>query len=528
MDETGKAEEALSPPDCWDLLAKFSPFPMALVDGPGHTMRSVNDAFCRMIGKAESELIGFSFSDCVPKDDRCLEVLERVGRTGESESHTEQEQNEYDREDGQADARSLYWSYSVWSVVRMGAVSTASNREGLQEKLPLGVMIQVTETARLHQQMAEINQALMLCAVRQHGLAEVAAKELEFERRFRFLAESMPQKMFTAKPNGEVDYVNQQWMEYTGLTFGKMRDWGWTQFVHPEDIDENIRSWRYSVETGKPLLLEQRFRGADGSYRWHLSRAHPMRDEHGAVVMWVGTNTDIDDFKRAQETLMRVEKLSTAGRLAASIAHEINNPLEAVTNTLYLARTMEGVPEEARKYLEMADRELMRIGHITRQTLGFYREQSEPSTFFVSTLLSSVVDIMEAKIRSRNVSIELCCDETLEMKGVFGEMRQVFANLLLNSLDAVPENGRVRLRASRSSSAGSIRITVADNGNGIGAGALAHIFEPFFTTKGTIGTGLGLWVSKQIVEKHAGTIQVRSNTAGMRGTVFSVVLPALA
>ncbi len=216
--------------------------------------------------------------------------------------------------------------------------------------------------------------------------------------------------------------------------------------------------------------------------------------------------------------------------MAAVIAHEINNPLDAVMNTLYLAQTTEGLPEPARQYLRIAEGELNRIAHITRQTLGFYRESTHPSTFSAASLLDSVVDLLQAKIKAKLAIVEKRCDERLQITGIFGELRQVFANLLLNSLDAIETHGRVKLAAFASSSCGDgdrcIRITVADNGQGIDPATLPHLFEPFFTTKGDIGNGLGLWVSQQIVAKHNGSIQVRSSRDGRRkGTVLTVILP---
>lgn len=233
--------------------------------------------------------------------------------------------------------------------------------------------------------------------------------------------------------------------------------------------------------------------------------------------------------KKAEAALINSEKLASVGRMAAVLAHEINNPLEAVTNVLFLAQTTEGLPEVARQYLELADAELKRIAHITRQTLGFYRESSAPITFHLSILLDSVVDLLQAKQISKRAIIDKQCEKQLQMTAFQGELRQVVSNLLMNSLDAIAEGGKITLRATVSGGFGStyrIRITISDNGHGMSDTALCQIFEPFFTTKGSVGNGLGLWVSKQIVEKHGGSIQVRSRTDGPRqGTTFSVVLP---
>jgi len=222
---------------------------------------------------------------------------------------------------------------------------------------------------------------------------------------------------------------------------------------------------------------------------------------------------------------VRSEKLASVGRMAAVLAHEINNPLEAVGNVLFLAQSTEGLPDPARNYLETADAELRRIAHITRQTLGFYREATAPTTFHVAFLLDSVFDLLKAKIASRQAIVERECDVTLQVTAFQGELRQVLSNFLLNSLDALDDNGKVTVRASIStddlSEARQIRISVADNGQGISEEALPHIVEPFFTTKGSIGNGLGLWVSKQIIEKHGGEVTVDSCTYGpQRGQLW--------
>jgi signal transduction histidine kinase len=174
----------------------------------------------------------------------------------------------------------------------------------------------------------------------------------------------------------------------------------------------------------------------------------------------------------------------------------------------------------------------MRIAHIARQTLGFYREFSAATSNSAGALLDSVVNLLQSKIRAKCVTVyQQCDDEQLRVMGIAGELRQVLANLLTNSLDAIGQDCRIVLRASASIDPNHgrrrVRITVADCGHGMGAATTKQVFDPFFTTKGSVGTGLGLWVCKQLVEKNGGSIQVRSNTDGLRrGTTFSIVLPA--
>jgi two-component system, NtrC family, sensor kinase len=256
-------------------------------------------------------------------------------------------------------------------------------------------------------------------------------------------------------------------------------------------------------------------------------RQHELAEAAGLLNMQLQAAIILG--KKTEEALIGSEKLASAGRMAAVLAHEINNPLAAVMNLLFLAQTTADTPAPVLQYLKMADDELKRIAHITRQTLGFYRESSVQTTFHVATLLNSVIDLLQAKMVSTQVIVEKQCDDLLQMTAIFGELRQVISNLMLNSLDALGEGGRVTLRASTSRNpldgSSRIRITIADNGHGISAAALPRIFEPFYTTKGSTGNGLGLWVCKQIIEKHGGSIWACSRTCEPQGTTFSIVLP---
>jgi signal transduction histidine kinase len=380
-------------------VADASPLPMAGLGGPLHTVRYVNLAFCLLNGKSKDELIGTAFCEITPGTNECMLLLDRVAKTGLADSHTGQEHS---------GIHPLYRSYAMWPL--LGA-----------DYSHLGIMIQVTESTKFHEDAVAMNQALLLSSIRQHELTESA------------------------------DLLN--------------------------------------------LQLQ------------------------AAIIL----------AKRAEEALIGSEKLASAGRMAAVLAHEINNPLAAVMNLLFLAQTSADTPGPVRQYLEMADDELKRIAHITRQTLGFYRESTAPTRFRVVTLIDSVIDLLQAKIISTQVTVQKECDDLLEITASFGELRQVISNLMLNSLDALGERGRVTLRASTSrdplNGSTRIRITLADSGRGIDVTVLPRIFEPFFTTKGSIGNGLGLWVCKQIIEKHSGTIKVRSRTKDGHGTTFSMVLP---
>jgi signal transduction histidine kinase len=259
--------------------------------------------------------------------------------------------------------------------------------------------------------------------------------------------------------------------------------------------------------------------------KWFEVHAYPTEDGLAAFFR------DITVKLKAETALRQSEKLAAVGRLASSIAHEINNPLEAITNLLYLMESDEKMESETREYLRTAQSEIARVSHIATQTLRFHRHNNQLAKVRVTELLDSVISLYATRLASSGVSIERQYRSDCRITAYSGELRQVFSNLLRNALDAVAGEGQivVRERACKDPSTGEdgVRITFADSGHGIGENAQKRLFEPFFSTKPETGTGLGLWVSKQIIDKHAGTIRVRSNAQHrMRGTVFSIFLPA--
>jgi PAS domain S-box-containing protein len=345
----------------------------------------------------------------------------------------------------------------------------------------------------------------------------------------RGLADFVPQIVWMCTPDGANIYFNQRWVDYTGMTLEESYGKGWNKPFHEGDRETAWKAWSRAVETGEQYEVESRIRAADGTYRWFLMRGEPIRGTHGAIAKWFGTCTDIQEMKQAEQLLLRSEKLASVGRMAASVAHEINNPLEAITNLLYLAKLSEDM-DSVRSYIGEAEAELSRVAHITRQSLGFYREQNAPTLVSVQSLLESAIEILNAKIIAKEATVEMRWRMDAHVSVVAGELRQVFANLIANSLHAVDVRGRVELRTSVSFNHANgiryVRVSIADNGRGIQRDVQHRLFEPFFTTKGAVGTGLGLWVSKQILDKHQGTIQVRSRADGsLTGTVFRITLP---
>jgi PAS domain S-box-containing protein len=346
----------------------------------------------------------------------------------------------------------------------------------------------------------------------------------EREQRFRLLAESLPELVWLSDPYGSLTYLNTRFLDYCGIPPEKMVGFDWFAILHPEESEEVGQRWLHTVQTGDPYLIELRLRACDGSFRYFLARALPMRNEAGEIVRWVGSCTDIHDQKLAEEALRRSEKLAATGRLAASIAHEINNPLSAVTNSLYLALLDPRLSDDTRSYLQTAEQELTRVTHITTQTLRFHRQSKAASLADLSDTMASVLALFGPRLMGRGIAVLRELQPGARILCFDDELRQVFANLVSNSLDAMAEQQRLRIRVR--SVAGGIRVTVADTGCGIPAPVRKRIFEPFFSTKDTTGIGLGLWVSDGILRKHQGRLTLRSSTHPERhGTAISLFLP---
>lgn len=253
--------------------------------------------------------------------------------------------------------------------------------------------------------------------------------------------------------------------------------------------------------------------------------AAPIMDKKRHVLGVVLVFRDVTQRRRMQESARKSEKLAAAGRLAATIAHEINNPLEAVTNLLYLARTSES-PGLAQNYLAAADQELSRVAHIARQTLGFYRDSAEPVALKVSSLADEVLGVYASRIQAKRITVEKNYEDDIAIKTLRGEMVQILSNLIANALDAMPQGGQIRLQTA--AKAGGVEFSIEDNGVGIPQENMNRIFDAFFTTKTDVGTGLGLWVVKDLVDKRGGTISVESRISGPhRGTRFIVFVPSM-
>ena len=258
--------------------------------------------------------------------------------------------------------------------------------------------------------------------------------------------------------------------------------------------------------------------------------AAPIRGEDGEMRGVVLVFRDVTESRRTEAALIATEKLAVAGRLAASIAHEIHNPLDAIANLLFL---LERETERSKRgeYLEMAQQELNRTMQITRTLLSLYREPKAPVPVDVKDLADGVLLLLERRLMQQGIDVEKLFTEPAVVEGYPAELRQVFTNVVLNAIDAAGKGGRVRIRvlpvAAQELRSAGVVIEVWDSGPGISEGARAKLFQPFFTTKGEHGTGLGLWVSNGIMQKHGGYIRITNSSDGdLRGACVSLYLPA--
>jgi PAS domain S-box-containing protein len=254
----------------------------------------------------------------------------------------------------------------------------------------------------------------------------------------------------------------------------------------------------------------------------------PIRDSLGQIVGASKIARDVSDRKRMERLVIQSEKLSATGRMAATVAHEINNPLESVMNLIYLARRSSAPNSKAFGYLETAEKELERVSHIARQTLGYYRETGSPIEVVLHDLANDVLTVYEMKLRSLGIAVDCDFEDKRSISVSKGELLQVFSNVISNAIDAMPGGGRlfVQIRETSHKDEAGVEALIRDSGTGILPEHLARIFEPFFTTKGNLGTGIGLWVSRQLVESRGGCIEIASSVDGKaRGTAVRIFIP---
>ena len=355
-----------------------------------------------------------------------------------------------------------------------------------------------------------------------------AQEELQLNRR---IFESVTSGISVADatlPDMPLMYVNPAFERITGYSLAEVMGIN-CRFLQGNERDQPaVEQMRQALrEQRETVALIKNFR-KDGTAFWNELSLSPIRNRDGVLTHMVGIQTDVTARVEFEAALRESEKLAAVGRLASSIAHEINNPLESVMNLLYLAERAE-CSDETRQYLQMADRELRRMKLITSQSLRFYKQSTRAQEVGCAELLDSVLDMYHSRLQNSEVTVERRERPGLAIVCMESEIRQVLNNLVSNAIDAMHGRGgrllvRTRETTEWRSGMTGVMITVADTGTGMSREVMRSIYKAFYSTKGIGGTGLGLWISSEIVERHRGRLLVRSRVGGA-GTVFELFLP---
>jgi PAS domain S-box-containing protein len=400
--------------------------------------------------------------------------------------------------------------------------------------------------------LAELNQKLdreiAVSARAELERVELLAREQEVraaaeanEQRYRFLAEAIPVQVWTAQPDGALDYVNQRAIEYFSRTRDEIVGDNWQQVIHPDDLDACLELWQRALGTGEIYEVEFRLRRAsDETYRWHLGRALPMRDAaNGRIIRWFGTNTDIDDQKRLYRLAQEANRAKDT--FLATVSHELRTPLTSMmgwAELLKLGMLDEKGQQHALDVIESSARaQAQLIGDlldISRIISGKLRLEVQPTE--LAPIIEAAMDVVHPAAEARSIQLVARISSGGGRRNVGlvsgdpDRLQQVVWNLLSNAVKFTPEGGRVEVSLKRTAGAHA-EITVTDNGTGISPDFLPHVFEHFRQADSTStrqhgGLGIGLAIVRRLIELHGGTVEAESEGEG-RGATFCVKLPLL-
>jgi PAS domain S-box-containing protein len=409
-------------------------------------------------------------------------------------------------------------------------------------KIRAGERIEHFQTVRVHKNGQRIHVSLTVSPIKDENGKIIGAAKIvrdvtrqkkleEAALRLAAIVESSDDAIASKDLNGIVTSWNRSAEKLFGYTAAEIIGKSITLIIPPElHHDEDMILSK--IRRGEKIDHFETIRLHKNGERIEVSLTiSPIKDDNGNVIGAAKIVRNITETNKIERALRTTEKLAAAGRMAATVAHEINNPLEAVTNLVYLAKRELSQNDRVAGYLDLASRELDRVAHITRQTLGFYRDTSSPALFNVPEMLDDLLLLYEKRFESRRIKIVKQYDNRVEITALAGEIRQAFSNIITNAMDAMPEGGTLALRITKShdwssSHVHGVRITVLDTGSGIEPRHRKNIFQPFFTTKTDVGTGLGLWITRGILEKHRGSIRMKSRTGQSgHGTALSIFLP---
>ncbi len=373
------------------------------------------------------------------------------------------------------------------------------------------------------------------------AIANACAEEAlqSTQRNLAAIINTIPTTAWTSRPDGYCDFLNQVWLDYAGLSAEQAQGWGWAEAIHPEDRKGLVEEWQSCLASGTPVDTEARIRRFDGSHRWFLIRANPLRSESGDILKWYGTCTDIEDRKQTEEALSRarselahVARVTTMGELTASIAHEVQQPISAaVTSAQTALRCLESQPPElveVRKALSRIELAGKRAGEVVRQIRALVTKAPPPKEFVdINSAIREVVQLTRGEAARSGIPVRMeLSDDLPPILGDRVQLQQVILNLIVNGIEAIiaagERSGKLTVASGRDD-AGDVRVAVADTGRGLAADAREQIFAAFYTTKPS-GLGLGLSICRSIIEAHDGRLWVSANEP--RGAVFQLTLPA--
>ena len=401
-------------------------------------------------------------------------------------------------------------------------LSARAGEEARVEGMDAGADDYLIKPFTARELLAHVEAQIKMAALRREAMEQEATltREVEEARQFAWEAlEHIPEAFATLDGEFRITYLNAAAASIAARVnpLGKSL-WDLYPLLKGTVVEEKFL---HAMQDRVPINFEHMFETPDGSETWFQFHLYPQPGE--GLVLYLRNTTE---GRKTEQALRRSEQLAAAGRMAASVAHEINNPLESLTNLLFLAKLDPTITGDTRNTLEVADRELQRLSHIAARSLKFYRQRTAPAAISLEELIETVLFFNEPDRKLRKVRLARRFRPAPAVVCLPGEIQQVMTNLIRNALDAVPERGNiaVALRPARDRRGlEGVSVTVADTGSGMDRQALNRLFHPFATTKGDAGTGLGLWVSKGILDKHHATIAVRSKPG--KGTVFRLFFP---